>query len=259
MTKPWPAGPIALSCRHVFSTPACRLAWHAHGDSPRACLHATRLTALPHEPRLLQVGLLRRLLAAGAHPVAALLPVLLRRYDGSMHSDALADKLRLGMREVLAHALPPQGLHGSTAGRVAGAAAAAEPPSSASVGSGGVGVGSATSAAGGAGGGDCADVKLLVRVGQRLFTAKQAHQLLAAAVACRDEARCRKLLAGLAVCQAGQGGPWADPEANCALLVSAAAHDMPAVVEALLAVPPAVEGGQVRTCRNGWAGLGCGC
>jgi len=198
------------------------------------------------------VGLLRRLLAAGAHPVRALLPSLLRRYEGCLHSSGLADKLRSGMRVVLEHSLPPDGLGKGTGGTsvtpsrptepaaTAAASSDSDPASSASTGPAETAAPAAAADAEAAGGGP-----LLVHVRRQAFTPEEARRLLAAAVACRDEQRCCRLLGGLIVAQA-RGNPWGtDSEANCSLLVAAAAHDMPAVVHALLAVPPAVEGGQV--------------
>jgi hypothetical protein len=61
------------------------------------------------------------------------------------------------------------------------------------------------------------------------------HQLLYAAVACRDAQRCTPVLAAL---EASCGSPWRDAAANCALLTAAAAHDCGGVVAALLALPP---------------------
>jgi len=60
-------------------------------------------------------------------------------------------------------------------------------------------------------------------------------------VVCGDEGRFRRLLAA---CTASSASAWAGAHANCALLADAAAHDMRAAVEELLALPPAVEGGQ---------------
>ncbi|PRW45403.1 ankyrin-3 isoform X9 isoform A [Chlorella sorokiniana] len=151
----------------LLKAPCCPLALavrFGHGQSARTLLAAVRGSGSSDAQRQLedalawwpsgselQVGLLRHLLAAGAHPIRALLPSLLRRYDGCLHSSGLADKLRSGMK----------------------------------------------------------------------------------------------------------GNPWGtDPEANCSLLVAAAAHDMPAVVLALLAVPPAVEGGQPPFSPNSWGNDG---
>ncbi|EFN54558.1 expressed protein [Chlorella variabilis] len=57
------------------------------------------------------VELLRRLLGAGgsgcARPLRRLLPAILARYDNCNPQSGMADKLREGLREVLAHVLPP--------------------------------------------------------------------------------------------------------------------------------------------------------
>ena len=146
-----------------------------------------------------QVGLLQRLLAAGAQ-TRRLLPALLRRYDGCGHTSVMADRLRAGLREVLA-ALVPQ--------------AAGVPPG----------------------------------CGAPALGTVPLRQLVSAAVACRDQPRCHHLLTALA---AGDGGWAADTEANCALLVAAAAHDLPSVLEHLLGLLPHVEGGPPAFSPNSW-------
>lgn len=250
-----PAALHTVRPRHAPTTGCaiCLLPLHTSHDLPHS--HPSTLQ--------LQVGLLRRLLAAGAHPIRALLPSLLRRYDGCLHSSGLAEKLRSGMRVVLEHSLPPVGLGPAGSGTSvaasssSGDSAAVEAQAAASSGPGASASGAsptvaAPAAAAEAGSEAPAGAPLLVRVRQQVFTAEEARRLLAAAVACRDEHRCCRLLGGLIVAQS-RGNPWgADPEADCSLLVAAAAHDMPAVVHALLAVPPAFEGGQVGPV--GWAG-----
>lgn len=242
------AGQQCLACKCTI----LHAASSSHFPFSPSTAHPTPRALPPLQPQL-QVGLLRRLLAAGAHPIRALLPSLLRRYEGCLHSSGLADKLRSGMRVVLEHSLPPDGLGKGTGGasvtpstptEPAAAPAASpdsEPASNASTGPAAAAApAAAAEAAPTARGGP-----LPVRVRRQVFTSEEARRLLAAAVACRDEQRCCRLLGGLIVAQA-RGNPWGtDPEANCSLLVAAAAHDMPAVVHALLAVPPAVEGGQV--------------
>lgn len=241
-------GPCSLACTHM-GVHAAQL----HTAPAGSFRHAHHMPALLHPlTRQLQVGLLRRLLAAGACPIRALLPSLLRRYEGCAHSSALADKLRSGMKVVIEHSLPPDGLGKGTGGSSGTASAA--PTAPAVAGDAGpahsmpVGTAGPAASAGSAPAAEAealASRHVLVRVHGCMFVAAAARQLLAAAVACRDEQRCCRLLGGLVVAQ-GRGNPWgADPEANCSLLVAAAAHDMPAVVHALLAVPPPVDGGQV--------------
>ncbi|KAI7838481.1 hypothetical protein COHA_007744 [Chlorella ohadii] len=212
----------------LLKAPCCPLALavrFGHGQAARTLLAAVRAGGAKDAQRHLedalawwpsgselQVGLLRRLLAAGAHPIRALLPSLLRRYEGCLHSSGLADKLRSGMRVVLEHSLPPDGLGKGTGGASVTPSTPTEPAA--------------------------------------------APAASSDTVACRDEQRCCRLLGGLIVAQA-RGNPWGtDPEANCSLLVAAAAHDMPAVVHALLAVPPAVEGGQPPFSPNSWGSDG---
>lgn len=238
-------GPCSLACTQM-GVHAAQLHTAPAGS------FGTHTTCLLCFTRQLQVGLLRRLLAAGACPIRALLPSLLRRYEGCAHSSALADKLRSGMEVVLEHSLPLDAL-GKGTGSSSGTASAA-PTAPAVAGDAGpapsmpVGTAGPADSAGPAPAAEAealASRHVLVRVRGCMFVAAEARQLLAAAVACRDEQRCCRLLGGLVVAQ-GRGNPWgADPEANCSLLVAAAAHDMPAVVHALLAVPPPVDGDQV--------------
>ena len=200
-----------------------------------------------------QIGVLRSLLAAGAAPLPRLLPALLRRYEGLALSGGLAGKLREGMGEVLAQAVP------DTLPRSRSASSA----SSSGGGSGGGGGDTGSSAAGGLGtvvtaeaAAAAADLlpnnehgaraKVLLQPVVLLSTllalsSQQLRQLLHVAVVCRDEPRCHRLLTALA--GSPEAGRWPDPEANCALLVAAASHGMAAVLRRLLAQPPAVPGG----------------
>lgn len=102
--------------------------------------------------------------------------------------------------------------------------------------------GSGSSSGGGGGGSSSSPASRQPPPSLDTLDAQQLHRLLQAAVACQDAPRCRRLLSALACCPACS--PWSDPEANCQLLVAAAAHGLAAVVEQLLGLPPAVQGGQ---------------
>lgn len=177
-----------------------------------------------------QIEILRRLLAAGAQPLPRLLPALLRRYEGLSLSGGLAGKLRQGMQEVLERAVPAPLKRSTSSGSGDGASGSSSSEVSTLV------FDEVT--------GDAwlvAPSPPLAEAPLIALGPQQLHQLLHAAVACRDGARCRRLL--LALTPFPAGSRWPDAEANCALLVAAASHGMAAVLQRLLEQPPAVEGG----------------
>ncbi|KAL4447713.1 hypothetical protein ABPG75_004932 [Micractinium tetrahymenae] len=220
-----------------------------------------------------QVSLLRRLLDAGADPLPSALRAILTRYSGCSPTSGLAEKMRAGLEAVLQHLLPlgeeeggaemDQGGPGSPGGSSSssgdGGSQPSSPSSSSSGGGGGGDAGSSSDddsyfslpaspassrsnwqPAGGPGTAAAAAAATEAACARRqrvLGSAEHLRALLGAAIATRDAARCDSLLAALGS-PSVDAPPWLNSTANAALLVSAAAHDMPGVVSHLLALPP---------------------
>ncbi|PSC68600.1 ankyrin-3 isoform X1 [Micractinium conductrix] len=118
----------------------------------------------------------------------------------------------------------------------------------------------------------CSALSAVLRAARRAgATAAHApdgrRQLLLAAVCCRDEPLCHSLIGAARGERDGGAVTWGSHTSNCRLLVAAAEHDMPTVIDALLGVrlpgggqpfrvaPPA---GGVLPAGGGWAQAGGG-
>ncbi|PSC73617.1 Serine threonine-phosphatase 6 regulatory ankyrin repeat subunit A isoform A [Micractinium conductrix] len=189
-----------------------------------------------------QVSLLRRLVEAGGDPLQSALPTILERYRLAAHNSAAAEKMRQGLAVLLDHLLPP--LMDEEAAPLAGARGRRSAASGAVSGEGeGSSDGGSTGPSGGGQGSSAAAEPVSESIREERFntfgrSAVHLRRLLSAAIACRARGCCRGLLTVLQVPWL-DAPPWSSPPANAALLVSAAAHDMPAVVQRLLALPPA--------------------